>query len=91
MSDQDSVIKKILLDVLKPHEPSIIEFAAKLVSIDGVNDVNVTSVELDQNTESIKILITGDDVNLEGVKSSIEELGAVIHSVDEVTVTRKLV
>ena len=90
MTYQESVIKKIVLDVLKPHEPSIIDFATTLTAINGIDNVNVTLVEIDQDTESVKILVVGNDVDIVGIRKGIEELGAVIHSVDEVTVAKKV-
>ncbi len=85
----DPVVKRLVLDVLKPHEPPIYDLASKLASCHGIEHVHVTSAEIDQSTESIKVEIEGSDVNLETVKKCIEEFGAVIHSVDEVLVARK--
>ena len=83
-------IKKVVLDVLKPHQPAIPEFASRIVSCNGANRVNVSLAEIDQNTESIKVLVEGNDINLETIRSCIEEMGATIHSVDEVEVARKV-
>ncbi|HID17239.1 TPA: hypothetical protein EYP26_02990 [Candidatus Bathyarchaeota archaeon] len=82
-------IRKLVLDVLKPREPPIHELAAKLAACEGVSDVNILLAEIDQSTESVKVSINGDNVNIESVKNCIEELGASIHSIDEVTVARK--
>jgi hypothetical protein len=83
-------IKKVVLDVLKPHQPAIPEFASRIVSCNGANRVNVSLAEIDQNTESIKVLVEGSDINLETIRACIEEMGATIHSVDEVDVARKV-
>ncbi|MGB6680726.1 MAG: DUF211 domain-containing protein [Candidatus Bathyarchaeia archaeon] len=83
-------IKKVVLDVLKPHQPAIPEFASRIVSCNGANRVNVSLAEIDQNTESIKVLVEGNDINLETIRTCIEEMGATIHSVDEVEVARKV-
>jgi hypothetical protein len=83
-------IKKVVLDVLKPHQPAIPEFATRIVSCNGANRVNVSLAEIDQNTESIKVLVEGSDINLETIRSCIEEMGATIHSIDEVEVARKV-
>lgn len=83
-------IKKVVLDVLKPHQPAIPEFASRIVSCNGANRVNVSLAEIDQNTESIKVLVEGNDINLETIRTCIEEMGATIHSVDEVDVARKV-
>jgi hypothetical protein len=85
----DATVKKIVLGVLKPHQPSIPELASRLVACHGVDHVNITLAEIDQNTESIKVQVDGSDVKLDGLRKCIEELGATIHSVDEVEVVRK--
>jgi hypothetical protein len=85
-----ATIKRVVLDVLKPHQPIITELASRIVSCNGANRVNVSLAEIDQNTESIKVIVEGSDINLETIKSCIEEMGATIHSVDEVEVARKI-
>jgi hypothetical protein len=82
-------IKKVVLDVLKPHQPTIQDLASRIVSCNGANRVNVSLAEIDQNTESIKVLVEGNDINLETIRHCIEEMGATIHSVDEVEVAKK--
>jgi hypothetical protein len=83
------VIKKLVLDVLKPHEPPIDELTSKLASLDGTDRVSISLAEIGQSTESLKIIIDGSDIHIDSVRHSLEELGAVIHSVDEVAVAKK--
>lgn len=83
------VVKHLVLDVLKPHEPQLHEFASRIASLSGVESVNVTLAEIDQSTESVKVSITGTDIDLEEVKKRLEEQGAVVHSIDEVGVAKK--
>jgi len=84
-------IKRLVLDVLKPHHPSIIELARNLSVVEGVSGVNCTLDEVDQETESIKITIEGNSINCDAVEEVITESGAVIHSVDSVSAGKKLV
>lgn len=84
-------IKKIAIDVLKPHEPNIISYANALSELDGVDGVTVRSVEIDEKTESVEISIEGSDVDFEKVKETIESLGGSIHSVDLVSAGKKIV
>jgi hypothetical protein len=86
-----SDIKRLVLDVLKPHSPSIIDISRKLASVKGVSGVNCSLDEVDQETESIKITIEGHSIDFDHVKTVITEFGAVIHSVDGVSAGRKLV
>jgi hypothetical protein len=86
-----SDIKRLVLDVLKPHHPSIIELSRRLSRMSGVVGVNCTLDEVDQDTESLKITIEGSAINYEKVIETIRECGAVIHSVDSVSTGKKLV
>jgi hypothetical protein len=83
-------ITRVVLDVLKPHQPVIHELASRIVSCNGANRVKISLAEIDQNTESIKVQVEGSDINLETIRNCIEEMGATIHSVDEVEVARKV-
>jgi len=84
-------VKRIVLDVLKLREPSLPELATSLSSINGIIGVNISLVEMDQNTESVKIAIEGEKIDIDYVKEMLKDNGAVIHSIDEVVVGRKLV
>ncbi len=86
-----SDIKKLVLDVLKPHAPSIVELSKRLAVLHGVVGVNCTIDEVDQETESLKITLEGTAIDYEKVEATIRELGAVIHSVDSVSAGKKLV
>ncbi len=84
-------IQRLVLDVLKPHRPTITDMAKQLSVLKNVTGVNLTLYEVDQETENIKITIEGNDLDYDKIESAIEELGAVIHSVDEVAAGSKLV
>ncbi len=84
-------IKRIVLDVLKPHKPDLIEMSQRLSALKGVDGVNCSLDEVDQETESVKITIEGTSIHYESVEDTLRELGAVIHSVDEVAAGKRLV
>ena len=84
-------IRRLVLDVLKPHEPLSIIMALRLSELSNVDGVNVSLEEIDQATESIKITIVGDDLDYEVIKKTIEDLGGVIHSIDEVVAGKIIV
>ena len=84
-------IKRIILDVLKPHKPSIIELAKKISIVEGISGVNISLEEVDAETDSIKITIEGTNIDYEKVQKEISECGAVIHSIDGVSAGMKLV
>lgn len=84
-------LKRLVLDVLKPHKPSLIELAQRLSSLKGIDGVNCSLDEVDQETETIKLTIEGTSIAYDSVEAILRELGAVIHSVDEVAAGRRLV
>lgn len=79
----------LVLDVLKPHEPSIHELASRLASLPGIDHATVSLAEIDQSTESVKVSLDGTGIMIDNVRKVMEELGAVIHSIDEVSVAKK--
>ncbi len=89
MTGHDPQVKRLVLDVLKPHDPPMYELATKLALCHGVDDVNVTLAEIDQDTESVKISIDGTDIDIETVRKCVEDIGASVHSFDEVKVARR--
>ena len=84
-------IKRLILDVLKPHTPSIIELAERLGGLPGISGVNISLEEVDAETDSVKITIEGTDIVYDSVKKEISVCGAVIHSIDGVSAGMKLV
>ena len=86
-----SQIRRVVLDVLKPHEPSILEFAKRLSNLKGIDGVNCMLEEVDQATETIKIIIEGPNIKFDLVQNTIKDCGGAIHSVDSVSSGKKLV
>jgi len=81
-------MKTLVLDVLKPHLPHLPEFATFMSKLDGVNKVDISLVEIDEKTESLKAMFNGSDINFDALKKAMEKQGAVIHSVDQVIVEK---
>jgi len=78
-------IVRLVLDVLKSiRGPSIIDLAEKLVELEGVSTVSVKVNEVDVETLTLTVIVEGNDITFEDVRSVIEDMGGVIHSVDEV-------
>jgi hypothetical protein len=85
-------IKRIVLDVLKPLEGmSMVDLSILLSEMDGVFGVNITLLEIDKQTENIKITMEGDDISYDKVMKELEKHGAVIHSIDEVAAGRRMI
>ena len=77
-------IRRLVLDVLKPMEPNIINLAEMLSRDEGVSAVNISVVEIDLKVENAKITIEGDNIIYDRIKNIIQDMGGAIHSIDEV-------
>ncbi|MGM0567844.1 MAG: DUF211 domain-containing protein [Elusimicrobiota bacterium] len=77
-------LKFVELDVLKSQEPGIEKYARKLNSLENIETVSITVIEVDARTETLQISIKGKDINLSAVKQQIKSLGGTVHSVDKV-------
>lgn len=86
-----AAIKQIVLDVLKPHSPSIIDLTCALSDINGIDGVNASVIEMDKEVETVKLTINGDDINYLKIENVIETMGGSIHSVDKVSAGLKFV
>ncbi len=80
-----AAVTRILLDVLKPHEPSVLDLARALADL-GDYRVCVRVLEMDKKTESLEIEVAGSDIDFDAIQTVIRDLGAALHSVDEVDV-----
>ena len=77
-------IRRLVLDVLKPYEPSIVMLASQLSELPGIEAVNISIYEIDRKVENAKITLEGSDIIYEDVQRVIEENGGAVHSIDEV-------
>lgn len=77
-------VRRLVLDVLKLHDPSIVSFATALEKLEGVSAVNCTLVEIDAKTENLKVVIEGANIDYDLISKTINELHGSIHSIDQV-------
>ncbi len=77
-------VRRLVLDVLKPLEPTIIELAEQLSVLPGVEAVNISIYEIDRRVENAKLTIEGGDLNYEEIARVIQDNGGTVHSIDEV-------
>lgn len=85
------MIRRLVLDVLKPHNPGVVELSEVLSHLQGVEGVNIIIYEIDQKVENAKVIIAGSSIDFEMIKKTLEEMGATIHSVDEVAAGKRIV
>lgn len=85
------MLRRVVLDVLKPYDPGKIEMSERISSLDGVDGVNVITVEMDREVENVKIIVEGPGFDYGEIESILEDMGSAIHSVDEVVTGKKIV
>lgn len=79
-------VTKIVLDVLKPHKPNGLEFASALAKKCPDSRVYLDVEAVDENTESVVIVIEGDDLQYDIIAETVQTMGGSIHSIDQVEV-----
>jgi len=79
-------VKKIVLDVLKPHQPNALDFSQSIAKVGSDYRVHLIVLEMDENTETIQMEVTGEAIDFEAVQAAIKNLGGSLHSIDEVEV-----
>ncbi len=84
-------LRRIVLDVLKPLEPNIVDLVKKVSRLSGVEGVNITIYEVDHRVENAKITVEGNELSFSELKVIIEENGAAIHSIDEVAAGKSII
>lgn len=83
-----ALVKKLVLDVLKPHQPNAIDFSSAIANAGMDYKVHLKVLEMDENTETIEIEIESESesIDLEVIQKIIAELGGSLHSIDAVEV-----
>jgi hypothetical protein len=81
-----SRVQRLVLDVLKPHQPNALEFARALAALDESYRVAVKVLEVDEHTETVQVTLEADDLDFDRICAAISVTGASLHSIDEVAV-----
>jgi len=84
-------IRRLVLDVLKPHQPRIDVLATAVAELEGVESVNIIRTETDSSTEGINVTIIGDNLVFDDIQETLRDYGSSIHSVDEVVAGEKII
>ena len=84
-------LRRIVLDVLKPLEPNIVDLARKISTLPGVDGVNITIYEIDHHVENAKITVEGEQLSYQEIYDLIVENGGAVHSIDEVAAGKRTV
>jgi hypothetical protein len=79
-------IKRVVLDVLKPHHPNALDFSRTIAEIGTEYRVYLTVIEVDENTETLQVVVEGDAIDFDSIQAAIKSMGGSLHSIDEVEV-----
>ncbi|MBX0324680.1 DUF211 domain-containing protein [Halomicroarcula sp. F13] len=77
-------VRRLVVDVLKPHDPPLLEFTDRISDTESVGGATTSLIELDQEVQNVKVTVEGDALDVSAIESTIEELGGTVHSVDQV-------
>ncbi len=84
-------IRRLVLDVLKPLDPDIIDLSRVLSDLAGVDAVNISIYEIDRRVENAKITVEGSDLDYEMILRVIEDQGGTVHSIDEAVAGKMII
>lgn len=79
-------VTRLVLDVLKPHQPNPLDFSCAIAEVGGGYRVELVVVEVDEHTETVRVVIEGDYLDFSVIEKAITATGASVHSIDEVDV-----
>ena len=82
-------VRILVLDILKPHKPNILELGQAIAEKTGTMDINLVVYAVDEKTESVKMTLSSKDIDYEKVEKALEDHAAVIHSIDKVVIGKK--
>ena len=79
-----AAVRRVVVDVLKPHDPPVVEFTERIAELEGVDGATCSLIELDQEVQNVKLTVEGKDLDFAALDGSVEDLGGAVHSVDQV-------
>lgn len=83
--------KRLVLDVLKPHDPGKLKMTDEITDLSSVSSVNCILYEVDKKVENVKLTIIGTDLDFDKIEDKIESLGGSIHSIDEIVAGENII
>ncbi len=79
-------VTRLVLDVLKPHQPDAVEFCQEIALLGNDYRVCIKVEEMDEETQTVRLEIAGSSLELGPIEAVITQLGASVHSIDLVEV-----
>lgn len=85
-------VRRLVMDVDKAvHRPDILEIAAAIEAVAGVEAVNITVTEIDIETVGMEVTVEGEGIDTDRLVAAIEQTGAVMHSIDQVVTSARII
>ena len=85
-------VRRLALDVDKAMvRPAIPELAAAIGNCKGVQGFNITVSDIDIETVGMDVTIEGEYLDYEAIVQAIGEVGAVVHSIDQIVCGERMV
>lgn len=85
-------IRRLMLDVDKAFaQPSLLDVAAAIDKVAGVQAFNIHVEEVDMETISTLITVEGDDIDYAALVDAIEHSGAMVHGILELSVGERAI
>jgi hypothetical protein len=84
-------VRRLVLDVLKPHDPPLVDFTGHVADVDGVDGVSTSLIELDREVQNVEVTLEGDALDVASIEATVEQLGGTVHSVDQVACGERVV
>ncbi|MFB6151709.1 MAG: DUF211 domain-containing protein [Haloarculaceae archaeon] len=79
-----TAVRRLVVDVLKPHDPPLVEFTRRVSEVESVEGVTASLIELDQEVQNAKFTFEGADLDYGAIEERVETLGGSVHSIDQV-------
>jgi Uncharacterized protein conserved in archaea len=80
-------IRRIVIDAAIPTKGvTIVDVAKELYKVEGVKAVRVTVDDVDVDVLGLAIVVEGVDIDYGELEETLERVGGVVHSIDEVVV-----
>lgn len=85
-------IRRLVLDIDKAiSRPTLLEIGEAIEKTSGVDGFNITVTEIDIETVGMDVTIEGEEIDYEALVKSVEETGAVVHSIDQLVAGARVV
>ncbi|MGC8577009.1 MAG: DUF211 domain-containing protein [Thermoproteota archaeon] len=67
---------------------TIVSLSKTLCSVSGVEEVSIVVTEVDTKTETVKLTITGSNIDYDSIVKAMSENSTIVRSIDEVTAAK---